>query len=54
MSEPIKVFVYGSLRRGFRLLDQLSGSRFHALATIEGHLHDLGPFPALVEVESAR
>jgi gamma-glutamylcyclotransferase (GGCT)/AIG2-like uncharacterized protein YtfP len=35
MSEPIKVFVYGSLRRGFRLHGHLTRSRFVAMVDDE-------------------
>jgi gamma-glutamylcyclotransferase (GGCT)/AIG2-like uncharacterized protein YtfP len=46
------LFVYGTLKRGQRHHDLLSGQRFLGEATTEPcfRLHDCGPYPCLVEV----
>lgn len=53
-SDVGRVFVYGTLRRGFtnhgRDVLTLHG-RFLSEATVEGELYDLGSFPALVVEE---
>jgi gamma-glutamylaminecyclotransferase len=48
--ERIRLFVYGSLKRGFAGQPLLDGARFEATATTgPGYaLYDLGPYPALV------
>jgi gamma-glutamylcyclotransferase (GGCT)/AIG2-like uncharacterized protein YtfP len=52
MTERHYLFVYGTLKRGQRHHDLLSGQPFLGEATTEPHfrLHDCGPYPCLVEV----
>ena len=50
MEDPSSIFVYGTLQRG----EERSGRwprqpRLVERATIQGRIHDLGPYPALVE-----
>ena len=47
MAETNKIFVYGTLRRGFPLHKYLptSSARFVGRGTILGRLYDLGDFP---------
>jgi gamma-glutamylcyclotransferase (GGCT)/AIG2-like uncharacterized protein YtfP len=48
--ERVRLFVYGTLKRGFPRDDLMSGSVFEGNATTQrGYaLHDLGDYPALV------
>lgn len=50
MSEPLHVFVYGTLRRGeVNDINRLRPApRFLGLARIHGTLYDLGPYPGIV------
>jgi gamma-glutamylaminecyclotransferase len=51
VSEPVsELFVYGSLKRGFRHHSELAGADFLAEArTVPGYtLISLGPYPALI------
>lgn len=51
----VRLFVYGSLKRGGRHHDQLAGARFVGLAeTGPGYrLEQLGEYPALVRIRDA-
>lgn len=50
MSEPLHVFVYGTLRRGEAndINRLLPSPRLLGLARIRGTLYDLGPYPGVV------
>lgn len=44
------VFVYGTLKRGYRNHHLLEGSKFQCEAVVKGfELYDLGPYPAVIE-----
>ena len=48
-----KLFVYGTLRKGFPLHRYLSGqARFIGAGTIRGILYDLGEYPGVVHSEN--
>lgn len=46
-----KIFVYGTLRRGFELHSELKslGARYLGKGRIQGKLFDLGEFPGLIQ-----
>ena len=48
--QRVRLFVYGTLKRGFAREDLMAGAVFEGSATTQrGYaLHDLGPYPALV------
>lgn len=45
---PVRIFLYGTLRRGGGADQLLRGCTPEGPATVRGRLHDLGPYPALV------
>ena len=48
----MKVFVYGTLKRGFSANSMLQGARYLGEGVIEGYdMYDLGSFPAIIEGE---
>jgi gamma-glutamylcyclotransferase (GGCT)/AIG2-like uncharacterized protein YtfP len=50
--QPDKLFVYGTLRRGFAPHEHLkSSARFLGKGTIAGRLYDLGEFPGAIPSE---
>lgn len=49
----MKVFVYGTLKRGHGNHHLLKGSRFIGIDFIYGTLINLGPFPAVIEGKRA-
>ena len=52
-NEKVKVFVYGTLKKGFKFFSRYNLDKFiisNKPATVKGFaLHSLGPFPAAVE-----
>ena len=48
MSEPLRVFVYGSLMRGLKFSHLMNGAELQGTAFTQGayDLFDLGPYPA--------
>jgi gamma-glutamylcyclotransferase (GGCT)/AIG2-like uncharacterized protein YtfP len=50
--EHLRLFVYGTLRRGMPAHGRLAGARFIARASVPGRLFDLGRYPALLEAEA--
>lgn len=49
----VNVFVYGTLKKGFKLHDWMNGSKFVESDWLYGHtLIDLGPYPAMVKIEA--
>jgi len=47
-AQPVRVFLYGTLRRGGSAADLLRGCTPLGPATVRGRLYDLGAYPALI------